>query len=478
MVGWGGQTSFSKVIGGIEAAFDRYPYAVLIENTLLCSGALIAPNVVLTSATCVDKFEVDVTTTAYINCFNAGNEDLRSSCIEQFEVINTIIHPNFESFGFSENDLSLLVLSQDSTIQPVRLVNNTNNITNGYEVKTIGWGPPILEAIFNNYNYNDFLQSNVLLETNLTFLDRKTCVNQLNLIQKAVNFTFIEPLDIFCTIGNINGVCSLTADDGTGFYITCDDNPNNDILIGILGLSSGCGSNGVPIVVQSLDLNFIKNEVENLGKNISIFQFIEGQNNCKNTIKPSLPTPFPTFIENKWTCSSNIFNALDGCDCDCGIPDPDCEVQPNIMFCGENSNRVDFDFICIEAKCLEWTCGFETYNDSKICNCGCGTPDPDCKVTPSLPIVGCGDTLTCLNDLCEASPDSEVDFVLLTTSNYFIFGGICIILVLCGVSYFKLIITKNLLEYGSEFDSTFGNNKVELVKKTSKVQNFMESVEY
>ena len=42
-----------------------------------------------------------------------------------------------------------------------------------------------------------------------------------------------------------------------------------------------------------------------------------------------------------------------------------------------------------------WTCDYAKYNDSNICDCGCGRWDPDCDAdgsTVSITIAGCGNT--------------------------------------------------------------------------------------
>ena len=33
-----------------------------------------------------------------------------------------------------------------------------------------------------------------------------------------------------------------------------------------------------------------------------------------------------------WVCSGYAYDSLNGCDCACGIPDPDCDIQPDIVF--------------------------------------------------------------------------------------------------------------------------------------------------
>lgn len=399
----------NKVIGGTETLAGRFPYAVFVEhgNFDFCSGTLIAPRIVLTSAQCALESETSLSSTKiYIDCFEAGNNDLRDNC-EEFFLTDVIIHPDFEPSDNNyyvkdiiDNDIGLLVLNRDSNVQPVTLIEETEDLINGVGITVVGWGA-------SEFNGLDDLSDN-LLETQLTLVDESTCSAQI----ESALLAFVELDDnnpvvlgerFFCAVGNSNGVCSSSVDEGTGFFLNCDDNPTDDLLIGVLGSTSkGCGSNGVPIVIQSLDLDFILGEATRLGQTVTVKSFVEGQT-CSGSItaSPVPPTPFPTFLEDGWTCPFQFFNALDGCDCNCGIPDPDCDVQSgkfNIFNCpGE-------DFICINAECIEWTCDSTEFNDGEFCNCGCGSPDPDCDIFPRLPVVGCSEDELCGNNGCKAAP--------------------------------------------------------------------------
>ncbi|HZF52245.1 MAG TPA: DUF3455 domain-containing protein [Polyangiaceae bacterium] len=40
-------------------------------------------------------------------------------------------------------------------------------------------------------------------------------------------------------------------------------------------------------------------------------------------------------VPSSWTCSPSYYNAMDGCDCNCGAPDPDCvKADQNLYWCG------------------------------------------------------------------------------------------------------------------------------------------------
>ncbi|HEX2880406.1 MAG TPA: hypothetical protein VHO25_12815, partial [Polyangiaceae bacterium] len=102
-----------------------------------------------------------------------------------------------------------------------------------------------------------------------------------------------------------------------------------------------------------------------------------------------------------WTCSDEAYYGFNGCDCGCGIPDPDCnssgaEVCDTCNISGSCSEfyygeAYDTGFgcpgvidssdnsVCFDAPPLEWTCDAARYGTGNACDCGCGVADPDCE---------------------------------------------------------------------------------------------------
>ena len=102
------------------------------------------------------------------------------------------------------------------------------------------------------------------------------------------------------------------------------------------------------------------------------------------------------------------------CDCECGVPDPDCEqnpdngayncppgntcspegtcVAPPPEICGNGEDEdLDGATDCEDTDCLGeegcapegWTCAPSAYDqegDEEVCDCECGVLDPDCEV--------------------------------------------------------------------------------------------------
>ncbi len=100
-----------------------------------------------------------------------------------------------------------------------------------------------------------------------------------------------------------------------------------------------------------------------------------------------------------WTCDPLFYNAQDGCDCNCGVYDPDCDDTSATVFGCDDANRVcamDRTWSNCQAP-TTWTCGQTTYDDGVTCNCNCGTQDLDCQ-NAALPVSGCS-----ANQICDTS---------------------------------------------------------------------------
>ena len=98
-------------------------------------------------------------------------------------------------------------------------------------------------------------------------------------------------------------------------------------------------------------------------------------------------------VEGAWTCDQSYFNAQDGCDCACGEWDPDCDIAGQTLYCAsgrDTENRVcNKDTLVCEAEATApvFTCNQAYYNARDGCDCNCGAWDPDCDVA--------GQTLYC-----------------------------------------------------------------------------------
>lgn len=97
------------------------------------------------------------------------------------------------------------------------------------------------------------------------------------------------------------------------------------------------------------------------------------RDNGQNIVSCALP--------EAWLCNPLAYGSGDGCDCACGVTDPDCEgagCEGNA--CSDDScDNCHSDTVSISCSVPnEWTCHPVFYDHNGVCDCGCGAPDPDC----------------------------------------------------------------------------------------------------
>ncbi|PKN56436.1 MAG: hypothetical protein CVU56_16230, partial [Deltaproteobacteria bacterium HGW-Deltaproteobacteria-14] len=83
-------------------------------------------------------------------------------------------------------------------------------------------------------------------------------------------------------------------------------------------------------------------------------------------------------IPAAWTCRDRWYAADDGCDCGCGAWDPDCEdSHQQIYNCVPGSGCLS-DGTCEVPLPAGWVCDPELFAAGDGCDCNCGALDPDC----------------------------------------------------------------------------------------------------
>lgn len=154
-------------------------------------------------------------------------------------------------------------------------------------------------------------------------------------------------------------------------------------------------------------------------------QFVEG-GEC--LIIENLTYDNPNPAPEGWECNPNFYEDGAGCDCDCGVFDPDCDDPAQSTFGCEKSE--DGAFCSAEGVCAEipawWTCDDAEFDDGVTCNCECGGGDPDCE-DGALLIDGCDAGQTCsglgvcldpesvCDDLIDNDEDGSIDCADATT---------------------------------------------------------------
>ena len=108
-------------------------------------------------------------------------------------------------------------------------------------------------------------------------------------------------------------------------------------------------------------------------------------------------------VPPEWRCRLQTYGDGRLCDCLCGLADPDCDDRTlPIVSCVPAAT-------CDAGECVLpeglWICAEDRLGDGQYCDCGCGIPDPDCRI-PEIPVVGCGDRGTCTPEgACQCTPE-------------------------------------------------------------------------
>ena len=105
-----------------------------------------------------------------------------------------------------------------------------------------------------------------------------------------------------------------------------------------------------------------------------------------------------------WVCDPALYDAGDGCDCNCGTFDPDCD-DPNQRLYNCRPGQVCSDEgVCVDDLPAEpvdpdgvpaaWECDEEFYGAGDGCDCDCGAYDIDCD-DPQQRVYNCGPGEVC-----------------------------------------------------------------------------------
>jgi len=206
----------SLVVGGQEAPMYKYGFNAGMRSSSsgnsFCGGALIAPDVVLTAAHCLNIPWVSAGTH-----YRSGTSDG-----DQRQVGRTIRHPNYNTRTL-DYDFALLFLSSSAATQTVSVAANSGGDEAVGRTATItGWG-----AVRENGP-----SSSVLREVDVDIVTNAQCNQAVNGIT-----------DRMICAGGIQGYDACQGDSGGPLFVNKD---GSAILVGDVSWGIGCARNGLP----------------------------------------------------------------------------------------------------------------------------------------------------------------------------------------------------------------------------------------
>ncbi len=377
----------SPILGGTPASAGQYPTVVAIVNNSICTGTLVAPNLVLTAAHCVSPSVLGYSNQNQVT--NAtqvvfDSTDIYGSSGFGVDAAMTQPNPSFNINALGSNDIGVIQLAQSITDRTPTAINRIHNDAPiGVTTTLIGYG------MTDGYDQNSAGSLNVLTNKSTVSCNSSGMGSDSNLLcynqsDGRGSCSGDSGGPAFATIGGVRKVVGVTSFgdqycqqygaytrvdaelDFVDQYLTGPDCSSDGVCVEECGSTdpdcvdcssdgvcvSECGSNGLP-------------EDPDCPKCVSDGVCVE---ECGSGGYPSDP------------------------DCPTCVADGECEVE-----CGANGLPADPD-------CP--TC---------VNNEDCGNPDlqcvdGQCVAIPDQPAEGelgstCEQNEDCVSGMCAAGPD-------------------------------------------------------------------------
>jgi len=232
----------SRIFGGNTLRYNKYPYFAVVETsysnvggeyTMSCGGTLIAENIVMTAAQCIDHSTPRIQ--VIFNRFGSNDGDIKS-----FEAVDWEVHSDHTKEQKNvRNDIALIRLRDSPNINPVKLYFDGRPDEDDY-VAVIGFGSTEYDESYNFLN-----------EIYIRIISSKVC---RGLFGDVLN-TNLQ----FCT--DESGKSACRGDSG-GPAIVLGKDPSSDVQVGIISFgASECSTGSTVYSRVSGYENWIKERV-------------------------------------------------------------------------------------------------------------------------------------------------------------------------------------------------------------------------
>ncbi|KAL7470217.1 hypothetical protein ACHAXS_010459 [Conticribra weissflogii] len=254
----------TRIIGGEEAVEDRYSYSVslqaknsaVLNNGHFCGGSLIAGDVVLTAAHCVDNLD---TTEINIVVGRHGLEDDDGDVIP-VDLEKSVLHPYWKQWYTLENeyDFALLYLTRPTTANAkfVKLNGDASIPENGINAHAIGWGD-------TNIFLDEITLPEALHEVELSVISNDECRTS-GIVVEGILYSYLFSISdsMLCTFSEDKDACQ--GDSGGPLVVRGNDPMGaEDVQIGVTSWGLFCATNIFPGVYSRVSsaYSWIKSDV-------------------------------------------------------------------------------------------------------------------------------------------------------------------------------------------------------------------------
>jgi secreted trypsin-like serine protease len=217
------------------AAAGTFPSLAYVEDhqgrgAYQCTGTVVAPNLVLTAAHCVENTSTEVERDPWGYRVTTGNVDVSSSEAQVSGVSEIIVNPSYDS-STGAGDAALLVLATTTAAPAMPLATEPPE---GAPVKIVGWG----ELEYGEESFQSQLQW-----AESTLVSTEQCENELT----GVNFEAE-----LCVQDNAHYVASPCRGDSGGPLIAVT--PTGEVDLGVADKVIGECNVGLPSIYARADV--------------------------------------------------------------------------------------------------------------------------------------------------------------------------------------------------------------------------------
>ena len=216
------------LVNGVDTALGQYPYHVRVG---CCSGALIAPDVVLSVGHVLPPPDAVSSMKLYVGAY-ATDTDGTKDHAQGFGVKQAWLHPNYTSVHYDFSIFLLDGLAKD--VEPI-LLNGQNSVPEpGSDVTMLGMG---------TFNLSTSVRPAVLQSVVTQTISNNEC-RQAYDPERGISYggDFIGPTN-FCTFSDRDG-CVF---DSGGPIVYQDDN-DDEVLVGLISFGVDCADTVYPAV--------------------------------------------------------------------------------------------------------------------------------------------------------------------------------------------------------------------------------------